>query len=306
VRIDSFDPVTTQGLSISNLFGFELVVSALLLALVVGVLVAALVRFRARGDAQEIEPRQIEGNRRLEIVWTVTPALMLAGVMVAVVATMRSVEAIPDNAQSLRVIGHQFWWEFQYPDRSVVTANEVHVPVGVPLRVALESVDVIHSFWIPQFGWMRDAVPGKPNQMAVTVDRPGTYDGACNQYCGSQHAWMRERVVADPPDQFEAWAQQQSQPAASSNLPGQQVFLQNTCVSCHAIRGLAPAQVGPDLTHMGSRETLAAGVLTNTPDNLRRWIRDPQEIKPGALMPSFHNLTDQELTDLVNYLESLR
>jgi cytochrome c oxidase subunit 2 len=305
VKIDSFDPVTTQGLSISNLFGFELIVSALLLALVVGVLVAALVRFRARGESPE-EPPQVEGNRRLEIAWTVTPALMLAGVMVAVVVTMRSVDATSDNAQRLRVIGHQFWWEFQYPDRGVVTANEVHVPVGTPLSVDLESVDVIHSFWIPQFGWMRDAVPGKPNQMSITVDRPGTYDGACNQYCGAQHAWMRERIFADPPDQFEAWIQQQSQQAASGNSPGQQVFLQNTCVSCHPIRGLAPAQVAPDLTHFGSRETLAGGVLPNTPDNLRRWIRDPLQIKPGALMPSFHNLTDQELSDLVAYLESLR
>jgi cytochrome c oxidase subunit 2 len=306
VRIDSFDPVTSQGLSISNLFGFELVVSALLLALVVGILIAALARFRARGGQEaEVEPRQVEGNRRLEVIWTVTPALVLAGVFLAVVQTMRIVEATPDNAQRLRVVGHQYWWEFQYPDRSVVTANEVHVPVGVPLRVDLESVDVIHSFWVPQFGWMRDAVPGKPNQMALTIDRPGTYDGACNQYCGSQHAWMRERVVADPPDQFEAWAQQQSQPAAASTLPGQQVFLQNTCVSCHAIRGLAPAQVAPDLTHFGSRTTIAA-VLPNTPDNLRRWIRNPQQIKPGALMPGFLNLTDQDLNDLVTYLESLR
>jgi cytochrome c oxidase subunit 2 len=305
VKIDSFDPVTTQGLSISNFFGFELVLSALLLALVVGVMTAALVRFRARGEAGEVEPRQVEGNRRLEVIWTITPALILAGIFVGVVSTRRSVDTIPDNAQRLRVIGHQYWWEFQYPDRSVVTANEVHVPVGVPLRVDLESVDVIHSFWVPQFGWMRDAVPGKPNQMSLTVDRAGTYDGGCNQYCGAQHAWMRERIVADPPDQFQAWAQQQGQPAASSTLPGQQVFLQNTCVSCHPIRGLAPAQVAPDLTHFGSRQILA-GVLANTPDNLRRWVRDPQEIKPGALMPSFHNLTDQELNDLVAYLESLR
>jgi cytochrome c oxidase subunit 2 len=266
------------------------------------------VRFRARDADGPVEPRQVEGNRRLEVAWTVAPSLLLAGVFVAVVQTMRSVEATPADAQRLRIVGHQFWWEFQYPDRGVVTANELHVPVGVPLRVDLESVDVIHSFWVPQFGWMRDAVPGKLNQMSLLVQRAGAYDGGCNQYCGAQHAWMRERIFADAPEQFESWAQEQSQPAAPSSLPGQQVFLQNTCVSCHAIRGLANAQVGPDLTHLGSRQTLAGGVLPNTPDgqNLRRWIRDPQEIKPGVLMPSFHNLTDQELTDLVAYLESLR
>jgi cytochrome c oxidase subunit II len=307
VRIDSFDPVTTQGLSISNLFGVELVASGLLLALVTGVMVAALVRFRARGGPEDAsEPRQVEGNRRLEIAWTVTPALVLAGVFVAVVQTMRTVDAAPADAPRLRVIGHQWWWEFQYPDRGVVTANELHVPTGVALRVDLESVDVIHSFWVPQFGMMRDTIPGKLNQMALTVQRPGDYAGGCTQYCGAEHAWMRERVVAEPPDQFDAWAQQQAQPAAPSGLRGQQVFLQNTCVSCHPIRGLAPAQVGPDLTHFASRGTLGGGVLTNTPDNLRNWIRDAQAIKPGVLMPAFRSLSDQDLADLVQYLESLR
>ena len=254
------------------------------------------------------EPRQVQGNRRLEVIWTVTPALVLAGIFVAVVQTMRSVDAAPPDAARVRVIGHQWWWEYQYPDRGVVTANELHVPTGVPLRVDLESVDVIHSFWVPQFGLMRDTIPGKLNQMALTIDRPGDYAGACTQYCGAQHAWMRQRVVAEPPDQFDAWAQQQAQPAAPSNLPGQQVFLQNTCVDCHAIRGRAPAQVGPDLTHFGSRSTIGAGVLPNTPDgsNLRSWIRDAQSIKPGVLMPTYHSLTDQDLNDLVQYLESLK
>jgi cytochrome c oxidase subunit 2 len=304
--MESFDPVTRQGLAVTNLFVFELVVSALLLVLVVGWMVLALRRFRARpGDATE--PPQVHGNRTLELAWTLTPALTLLVVFFLAVGTMRTVDAANPNSQRLRITGHQFWWEFEYPDLQVVTANELHVPQGTNLSIELESADVIHSFWVPHFGYMRDLIPGKTNILQAQVDRAGEYVGACNQYCGAEHAWMRLRVVADPPDQFQAWVQQQRQTVQMTGAPGEQVFLNNTCVSCHAIRGLpAPAQVGPDLTHLGSRTTLGAGVIQNTPDNLQRWIRDPQSIKPGVLMPAFANLSDQDLSALVQYLESLR
>jgi cytochrome c oxidase subunit 2 len=305
--VETFDPVTRQGLAITNLFGFELVVSALLLALVLGWLVLAMVRFRARPDDAS-EPPQIHGNTRLETVWTVTPALFLAGVFVFMLQTMRTVDTIPPEAQTLQVIGHQWWWEYRYPDLGVVTANEVHVPVGTPLRVRLDSADVIHSFHVPHFGYMRDTVPTKTNEMSALVDRVGEYMGVCNQFCGDQHAWMRTRVIAETTDQFNAWVQQQRLPAVNgSNAAGQQVCLSNTCVSCHAIRGLpAPGTVGPDLTHFGSRATIAGGVLDNTPVNLQMWIRDTQKVKPGVLMPAFQTLSDADLTALVAYLESLR
>jgi cytochrome c oxidase subunit 2 len=305
--LDSFDPVTRQGLEISNLFGFELIVSALLLALVLGWLVMALVRFRASpGDATE--PPQVHGQRQLEIIWTAIPALILAIVFVLVVQTMRSVDAAEPDAQRVKVIGHQWWWEFVYTDfGGVVTANEMHLPVATSLILDLESDDVLHSFWVPRFGMMRDLVPGKTNRMSIRVDRAGTFDGACTQLCGAQHAWMRSRVIAEPPDQFQAWLTQQQQAATESNARGQQVFLQNTCVSCHTIRGLqAPARVGPDLTHFGSRTTLGAGVLPNTVDNLRRWLRNPQAIKPGVLMPAFANLSAEDLAALADYLDSLK
>jgi cytochrome c oxidase subunit 2 len=304
--VESFDPITGQGLSISNLFVLELVISALLLALVVGWLVVALIRFRAQpGDATE--PPQIEGNRNLELAWTITPIAVLLVVFGLVIQTMRTVDAAQPNAQPLVVIGHQWWWEYQYPNLQVITANELHVPVGMPVQVDLESDDVIHSFHVPQFGWMQDTVPGKANQMSILVNRPGTFDGTCNQYCGLQHAWMRIVVVAQPPDQFNAWVQQQSQPAAPSGTRGEQVFLQNTCVECHAIRGLpAVGKIGPDLTHLGSRATLGTGVIDNTPDNLQRWISNPQDIKPGVLMPAFNSLSASDMTALVNYLESLK
>jgi cytochrome c oxidase subunit II len=304
--LESFDPVTPQGLSISNLFVLELIISGLLMALVIIWLGVSLVRFRARpGDTTE--PPQVHGHRNLELIWTVTPALVLAMVFVLVIQTMRTVDAAEPGAQPLRVIGHQWWWEYDYPSAQVIAANELHVPVGSPLQISLESIDVIHSFHVPQFGWMQDTVPGKTNQMSVLVNRPGVYDGACNQYCGLQHAWMRIRVIAEPADQFNAWVQQQSQPVTPAGTRGEQVFLQNTCVACHSIRGLqATANVGPDLTHFGSRTTLGTGVVDNTPVSLQQWIRNPQALKPGVLMPAFQNLSDSDLTALVDYLESLK
>jgi cytochrome c oxidase subunit II len=304
--MQSFDPVTTQGLSITNLFILELVISALLLALVGGWLGWALVRYRARpGDTTD--PPQISGNRTLELVWTITPAVILAVIFGLVIQTMRTVDAAQPGAQPVRVVGHQWWWEFDYPDQQVIAANELYVPVGTPLQVSLESVDVIHSFHVPQFGWMQDMVPGKTNQMSIFVNRPGVYDGTCNQYCGLQHAWMRIRVVAQPVDQFNVWVQQQRQPVTPSGSQGEQLFLTNTCSSCHTIRGLvATGHVGPDLTHLGSRATLGAGVVNNTPGELSRWIRNAQAVKPGVLMPAFQDMSADDLSALVAYLESLK
>jgi cytochrome c oxidase subunit 2 len=303
----SFDTVTRQGLSITNLFWLELAISGLLLALVVGVLITALVRFRApAGDRSE--PAQVHGNRRLEIIWTATPALTLAVIFGLVVQSMSSVDSAQPNAEPLIVTGHQWWWEFAYPNQQVTTANELHVPLGTPLQLSLQSVDVIHSFHVIQFGWMQDLVPGKTNQMQVLVERSGVYDGTCNQYCGLQHAWMRVRVVAEPMDQFTAWVQQQRQSVTPSGSQGEQVFLQNTCVSCHTIRGLpgATGTVGPELTHVGSRATLGAGVINNTPGAMRSWLADPHTIKPGVLMPAFQSLGTTELAALADYLVSLK
>jgi cytochrome c oxidase subunit 2 len=304
--LESFDPVTRQGLSITNLFVLELAISGILLLLVAVVLVLSVVRFKERRD-DATEPPQVHGHRGLEIAWTVTPALVLAVVFALVIETMRTVDASPPRALPLRIVGHQWWWEYEYPNLQVITANELHVPVGTPLQVSLQSADVIHSFHVPMFGLMRDAVPTRTNSMAILVDRPGTYDGTCNQYCGLQHAWMRVIAVAEPEAQFNAWVQQQLRPTAASGARGEQVFLQNTCVNCHAISGLSPhsPRIGPDLTHLGSRATLGTGIVQNTPATLRAWIRNASAIKPGVLMPSFPNLSESDLTALADYLASL-
>jgi len=305
--MESFDPVTRQGLSITNLFWVELVISGLLLVLVIGVMIVALRRFGHRPGDDE-DPPPVHGNPRLEVLWTATPAATLVIMFVLVIGTMRTVDAEQPGAMRVVVTGHQWWWQYTFPDQQVITANEVHLPVGTALQISLQSSDVIHSFHVPQFGWMQDLVPGKTNTMWVTLDRPGTYDGTCNQYCGLQHAWMRLRVVAESPDQFNAWAAQQAAPVSVSGAHGEQVFQQNTCVACHMIRGLpgATGTVGPDLTHLGSRATLGAGVVDNTPEQLRAWISNPQAIKPGVLMPAFSSISASDLNDLVAYLESLK
>lgn len=304
----SFDPITAQGVSISNLFNLLLVLSAALFLLVAGLLVYILLRFRGRpGDP---DPRQIEGNTRLEIAWTVSPLVLLAVIFVLTVRTMRAVAATQPPSLHVTVIGHQWWWELQYSDLGFSTANELHLPVGQPVVIELHSADVIHSFWVPQFGWMRDAIPGKTNVMPVRAERAGTYDGACTQFCGTQHAWMRSHVVAQSPAEFDAWVRGQQAAAVAPNdsltQQGQAVFLANTCVSCHAIHGTtASASVAPDLTHLASRNTIGGGVADNTPKSLRRWIGDPKAIKPGVLMPGY-DLSDADLNALVTYLGGLR
>ncbi len=305
----SFRPISPQGQEITALFLQALALSLLVFLLVASALAYAVVRFRARpGDE---EPRQVRGNRALEIAWTSAALLVVAFLFLRAVQTMATVRAAEPAALRVRVIGHQWWWEYQYPEQGIVTANELRVPVDTPLRLEIESADVVHSFWVPQFGWKQDAIPGRTIVMGVRAGQAGQYDGACAEYCGLQHAWMRTRVVVEPREQFEAWVRQQQEPVAAppdaAAATGQQVFLQNTCVSCHTIQGtMANARVGPDLSRFGSRATIGAGVLDNTPENLRRWIRNPHELKPGVLMPGFQQLPEDDLNALVAYLEGLR
>lgn len=307
--IDSFATVTPQGASIVSLFVLALVPSALILAIVVGVIAIVLVRHRDRPGAPE--PAQIEGHRTLEIAWTAIPLLVLAVFFALMLRTMQTVEAEPESALRVQVTGHQWWWEFRYPDLGIVTANELHVPVGQPVRLELASGDVIHSFWVPRIGWKKDAMPGTTNVMSVQVDRAGVYDGACTEYCGTQHAWMRIRVVAQPADQFAAWTTAQQAPASSPQDPvaaqGQQVFLANTCVNCHTVAGTSAAgTVGPSLTHVGSRTTIAGGVAELVPANLQQWIRDPHALKPGVRMPAYGSFAPDDLAALAAYLDSLK
>lgn len=308
--VESLAPVTRQGRAISGLFWLTLGLSAAVFALVLGLLAYALVRFRARGDG-EPDPEQVAGSRRVELLATGIPLLLVVVLFALTVRVLNVVNAAPANPLRVQVIGRQWWWEYRYPDLGVVTANELRVPVGEPVELSVESADVIHSFWVPALGWKSDAIPGKPNQMRFEATQPGRFEGACAEFCGKQHAWMRSVVVVEPRDQFDAWIQGQRasavEPTGEPAARGRAVLLGQTCVSCHAIRGTtAQATVGPDLTHLGSRPTLGAGVLANNPENLRRWIRDAQEIKPGVLMPPYRDMPEADLAALVAYLSGLK
>lgn len=283
-----------------------------ILVLVAVLLVIASVKYRQRASGRE--PHQNFGNAKLEITWTALPFLLLVAIFVLTVIAMRAAD--PPTAMSggddpppdIVVVGHQFWWEFRYAE-GFVAANEMHVPVGRRLLLRIEAADVIHDFWVPALGRKMDAIPGSPNQMYFEAGEPGEYGGTCAEFCGAEHAWMRLLVIAQPQKEYEAWVrEQQAKPASPTEgdaLRGKQIFGTTSCATCHAVSGVTSARVGPDLTHLASRQTLAAGRMPNNPANLEAWLRNPEKFKPGSYMPNAL-LSQQDLTALVAYLETLR
>ena len=217
----------------------------------------------------------------------------------------------PASAVTIEVTGHQWWWEVRYPEEQVVTANEIHIPVGRPVRVDMTSADVIHSFWVPELHGKMDMIPGRTDVIWLQTDVPGSYRGQCAEFCGLQHAKMALYVVAEPPETFAAWLDQQRQPAAEPTEPPAQrgrALAAGLCIQCHTIRtgdAAVGGSFGPDLTHVGSRRTLAAATLPNTREHLAEWLADPQSSKPGNKMPNLQ-LDVESVQALVAYLESLR
>lgn len=316
----AFDPRSTNASSIYNLIVVVFIIAAIVFLSVEGVLLYSAIRFsRKTGPGL---PDQIEGNSRLEIGWTLLPAVVLLIVFFVMLRVLINLGYQPTSAAAgdvsqiadgapLHVIvkGHQWWWEFDYPELKIVTANELHVPVNAIVNVDVESVDVIHSYWVPQLGGKMDAVPGHVNHTWFQTTQAGTYNGQCAEFCGIQHADMRFVVVAESQDQFNAWVQGQQAGAptlSGAAAQGEQIFLSGACVGCHMVNGTkAQGQVGPNLTHFASRSVFAGGILTNTPENLARWLQDPQAVKQGALMPNLH-LSQDQISQLVAYLTSLK
>lgn len=217
---------------------------------------------------------------------------------------------VPSEALTVRVVGHMWWWEVRYPDSGIVSANEIHIPVGKRVRLELASADVIHSFWVPRLNGKRDLIPGVENTFWIQADAPGVYRGQCAEYCGTQHANMAFEVIALPVEEFDAWLIARSKPSPEPDMPatkrGQQVFLNAGCVQCHTIEGTrAAGNVGPDLTHLGSRRMIGGVMLSNTRGNLAGWIADPRAIKPGIKMPRTY-LEADDMQALLTYLESLK
>ena len=297
-------------LEISNLFWVMLVLSAIVFFGVSGVLFYSVFHFRGGRDVPE--PKQVYGNRVLEIAWTLIPTLIL---VVAFIATVKAIHDIntPEKGKimNIDVIGHQWWWEFRYREQGVTTANELHLPTGVPIHFHITSHDVIHSFWTPQLQRQVDANPAIDNAVFLKVDRPGIYDGDCYEYCGAAHAFMKYRVAVQTPSQFNAWVRAQKRPAynPTSGLAalGKKVFLGNSCVNCHFVAGTsAGGVVGPILTHVGSRWSIGAGAAPMSVNDLMRWIHDPTAYKPNVLMPGYPLLTQKDLKALATYIASLK
>jgi cytochrome c oxidase subunit 2 len=333
-----FDPVSPPAESIRNLSVLVLAITAFIFVAVEGILIYSIVRFRRRravgnplfreagpeGSAREVEPPQVYGSKPIEIAWTAAPALVVFVLALVTARTLWEVNIPPpqpregDNTLFVTVVGRQWWWEYTYDyyngrELHFTTANELYVPAseqGVVRRtyLTLKSADVCHSFWVPRLAGKTDCIPGRTNSMWFQTDKSGLYVGQCAEYCGTQHANMLLRVVVDSPSQFESWLERERQPAVNdpSAAAGRSAFLGQSCINCHRVRG-TPAQgrYGPDLTHLMARQTLASGMVANTPENLRSWVTDPQPIKPGCLMPAF-GLTAGQRNDIVNYLLTLR
>jgi cytochrome c oxidase subunit 2 len=293
-----------QAEAISALVAHVFILALVVFVVVAGLVVYSLVRYRAKPDAPD--PRQRFGSKRLEALWTLVPLLIVAVLFVITVRTMAAVDppTEPGRAPDLIVTGHQWWWEARYPN-GVVTANEIHIPAGQRLLVRIESADVIHDFWVPQLGRKMDAVPGLASYIWLEADRQGVYQGACAEFCGTQHAWMRLIVVAEPDVSFSAWLKRQREPAREASVEGARLFQEKGCGSCHAISGTdAAGRNGPDLTHVVTRQILGSGISPNASLNLAQWIADPQSAKPGNHMPRVP-LSNQEAQSLLAYLETL-
>ena len=308
-------PLSQPAQEIKELSLLVLAICSTIFLIVVGLLVYAIVRFRHRPGDEASEPPQIYGSNQIETAWTVLPILI---VFVLILVTSRTIADIQNRkalpgAVHATVVGHQWWWEIRYPELGIVTANELHVPASdgsrrQPTFLKLQSADVAHSFWVPQLAGKTDVIPGRENSMWFEPTQPGTYLGNCAEYCGMQHARMLIRVIVHPPGEFERWVAEQKRAAAEepSAQDGRRVFFANSCVNCHTIRGTsAQGAFGPDLTHLMSRETLASGAAPNAPEGLRAWVRDPQKLKVGCLMPNMQ-MTDPEVDQIVSYLKTLK
>ncbi len=310
-----FRPLSSNALAGHRYSLFVLGITGAIFLVVFTMLVVAVVRFRRRPGDDQAEPPQVYGSDQVEVAWTVIPILIVIVLSLTTARTVFQIQdlAKPPGALEVTAIGRQWWWEFRYPQLGVVTANELHVPVTdaahpAPTFIRLESADVAHSFWVPRLAGKTDLIPNKVNETWIDPRVPGLYEGQCAEYCGTQHAKMLLRIYVHTREDFDRWvaAQRETAAAGASAAEGRMVFETTACLNCHTVRGtVGNGLYGPDLTHLMSRETIAAGAEPNTPERLRAWVRDPNVLKPGALMPAMQ-LDDRKLDALVAYLLTLK
>jgi cytochrome c oxidase subunit 2 len=305
-------PAGPNSAAIADVFNIVLVMATVVFVVVEGLIVFSAFRFRRKAKDSS-EPVQVHGNTKAEIAWTILPALIVVTLFVLALQTLQTLDTKPAAAaeqMTVKVIGHRFWWEYQYPDLNITTATDLVIPTGKVVNLALSSGDVIHSFWIPQLNGKTDAFPNHINTTWIQANTPGIYYGQCAELCGPSHANMRAVVIAKTPEEFDQWVKDQqaapAQPADALAQQGQQVLLAGACIGCHTIEGTAAqGKVGPNLTHMASRTSLAGGMFTNTEGNLKRWLTNPPAVKPDSVMPNL-NLTQADVDALTAYLQTLK
>jgi len=321
----TLDPRGDFARLVDQLFSTTLIWAVVVFVLVEGALLVAIWKFRGRPD--DPAPKQVHGNTTLEIVWTAIPAFILVMIAIPTVKTIfrTSDYATGEDVVQIEVIGHQWWWEFRYTDLGVVTANEMHVPVNKTVNLRMTTVDVLHSFWVPQFAAKRDVFPRRHNPMWFKAEVTGTFPGQCAEFCGIQHATMGFITVVETQEEFDAWVARErvgsplvdagqvavdtTAPPDSVEIKGRELFAgAGGCIGCHAMVGTPMAGIaqmrGPNLTHFGSRKTMVGAWLENTPENLTRWLSNPDSVKQGTLMVLPRQLTADEVAMLVAYLRS--
>jgi cytochrome c oxidase subunit II len=307
--LDTLKPEGKWARKIDDLFQWPLWIAIAIFFIVEGLIIYAAIRFRHR-EGDDRTPNQIHGNTRLEVGLTVLPAAILLGLAVPMLATIQDLGERPKGDHLvIDVIGHQWWWEYRYEEFDIATATELVIPTNQDVELRLTSVDVIHAYWIPKLNGKRDVIPGRTQFLKLYADKPGVYEGTCTEYCGESHANMRNRAIAMPPDEFAQWVSEQQADAATPTggpaAQGLELFNTKGCAGCHTIKGVSTGRVGPDLSHLQSRETFAGAIFTLNPTELAAWLRDPPGEKPGSRMPNL-NLTEDEITALVAYLETLK
>ena len=314
-----FEPAGPNAERLDSLFWMVFWIATVIFVLVIGALIVVLVLFRDRGDQRE--PKQIHGNPKLEVIWTVIPALILAAIAVPTVSAVFDLTGCDPDSMRVEIIGHQWWFEYNYPDQGITTANTLVIPAGEEVCAEMTSEDVLHNFWVPALHGKRYLIPGQTTELRLEASEPGEFWGQCAEFCGLSHSLMRARVVAMSRADFDAWVAEQQQPAkepapGTPEFEGFQVFQNRGCAQCHTVRfedsnasNILPADVfnGPDLTHFADRAVFAGASLPAAGESRRealaRWLADPPNVKPGSFMPDLA-LTEQEINALIAWLES--
>ena len=309
--MDSLSPEGPYARTIDDLFWLTFWIAVVIFIIVQGALIIAVIFFRDKEGMPE--PKQIQGNHKLELLWTIIPVLILGAIAFPTVRTIFDLAKEPEGALNIELIGHQWWFEFNYPDYDITTANILVIPEGTPVRLEMWSNDVMHNFWVPKLNGKRYLVPGQKTYLNLFADNAGEYWAQCGEYCGLSHSKMRARVISLSSGDFEKWIENEQKnalkpPEGSLAAKGEEIYLNAGCTQCHVIDGIWDIQgdrIAPNLTHVASRHVLGGASFNNNKEDLTAWLANPAAIKPGTFMPNLE-LTEEEIGALIEYLGSLK